>query len=115
MRVEHRKTGDPARGFTGPVLDYSCSSVCNDCRRCLHKGRVPRLALANGLWLGPVPPELESLQFVEKMLVARVRHMCAYVKVASGMRKMKANIVAFESPTSKILRVPFRGTCSFKT
>ena len=42
---------------------------------------------------------------MEKILVARVRHTCAYVKVASGMRKMKANVVAFESPMPKIYAV----------
>ena len=40
-----------------------------------------------------------------RSLVARVRHTCAYVKVASGMRKMIANVVAFESPTPKIYTV----------
>lgn len=40
--------------------------------------------------------------FVEKMLIARVRHTCAYVKVASGQRKMKANVVSFEAPVQKV-------------
>ena len=101
-RVERKETGDSIREFTGPVLDYSCSRVCNDCRACLRRGRVPCLALANGLWLGSVPTELKSLWFVEKMLIARVQHTCANVKVASGMQKMKANIVAFELPTPKV-------------
>ncbi len=34
--------------------------------------------------------------------MARVRHTCAFVKVSSGMRKMKANIVTFESLFAKI-------------
>src|SRR6266567_1063967 len=88
--------------YNGPVLDYSCSKICNDCRMSVRKGKVPRLALANGLWLGKVPDELKSLRFVEKLLIARVCHTCCYVKVASGMRKMKANIIAFESPIPKI-------------
>ena len=48
---------------------------------------------------------LKNLRYVEKILVARVRHTCAYVKVASGMRKMKANVVAFQSPTPKIYSI----------
>ncbi|KAF9534444.1 hypothetical protein CPB83DRAFT_866636 [Crepidotus variabilis] len=36
------------------------------------------------------------------MLIARVRHTCAYVKVASGQCKMKANVVAFEAPVQKV-------------
>ena len=53
----------------------------------VRKGKVPCLALANGLWLGKVPDELKSLRFVEKLLIAGVCHTCCYVKVASGMQK----------------------------
>src|SRR6202044_1391382 len=49
-----------------------------------RKGKVPRLALANGLWLGKVPEELKSLRFVEKILIARVRHTCSYSVLRSG-------------------------------
>ena len=101
-RVERTSDAKPVKEFKGPVLDYSCSAICEDCRVHVRKGKVPRLALARGLWLGNVPPVLGNLSFVEKLLVARVRHTCAFVKVASGMRKMKANIVAFESPIQKI-------------
>ncbi|KDR79829.1 hypothetical protein GALMADRAFT_18262, partial [Galerina marginata CBS 339.88] len=101
-RTERKQSNSPIREYTGPVLDYSCNRVCDDCRSTIRKGKVPRLALANGLWLGRVPDELKSLRFVEKLLIARVRHTCSYVKVASGMRKMKANIIAFESPIPKV-------------
>ena len=101
-RQERSTSTSPIKEFKGPVLDYSCSAICNNCRACVRKGRIPRLALANGLWIGKVPDVLKDLSFVEKLLIARVRHTCAFVKVASGMRKMKANIVAFESPVPKI-------------
>ena len=104
-RMERKLDGSPIREYKGPVLDYGCSSVCNGCRGDIRRGKVPRLALSNGLWLGAVPNVLKSLSFVEKLLVARVRHTCAFVKVASGMRKMKANIVAFESPIPKIYNI----------
>ena len=104
-RVERATNAKPVKEFKGPVLDYSCSTICDDCRAHVRQGKVPRLALARGLWLGKVPPVLCNLTFVEKLLVARVRHTCAFVKVASGMRKMKANIVAFESPVPKIYKI----------
>ena len=103
-RIE-RRTDTQIKEYTGPVLDYACSHICDTCRRDVRKGKVPRLALANNLWLGKVPNELKNLRFVEKLLIARVRHTCAYAKVASGMRKMKANVVAFESPIPKIYSV----------
>ena len=104
-RIERANNTMPIKDFKGPVLDYSCSLICDTCRADVRNGKVPRLALARGLWLGKVPPQLSCLTFVEKLLVAKVRHTCAFVKVASGMRKMKANIVAFESPVPKIYNI----------
>ena len=71
--------------YSGPVLDYSCNKICNECCMSIRKGKVPHLALAKGLWLGKVPDELKPLCFVEKLLIARIHHTCCYVKVASGM------------------------------
>ena len=99
-RQERSTSTSPIKEFKGPVLDYSCSAICNDCRSCVRKEKIPSFALANGLWIGKVPDVLKNLSFVENLLVARVCHTCAFVKV--GMRKMKANIVAFESPVPKI-------------
>ena len=103
--IERKDESSPVRECTGPVLDYSCNHVCDNCWGILRKARVPHLALANGLWLGKVPDELKSLCFIEKLLIAKVRHTCSYVKVASGMQKMKANIIAFESPIPKIYNI----------
>ena len=104
-RIERRNHSLPVREYSGPVLDYTCNKVCDHCRSSIRNGKIPRLALANNLWLGKVPEELKNLRFVEKLLIARVRHTCSYVKVASGMRKMKANIIAFESPIPKIYNI----------
>ena len=104
-RVERKCDAASIKEFKGPVLDYSCSTICDGCRSDVRRGKVLRLALARGLWLGKVPVVLDNLTFVEKLLVARVRHTCAFVKVSSGMRKMKANIVAFESPIQKIYKI----------
>ena len=101
-RVERKSSSVPLQEYKGPMLDYNCTMICNSCRGSIRNGKIPKLALANGLWIGDVPPQLKCLNFVEKMLVARIRHTCAYVKVASGMRKMTANVVAFQSPVPKV-------------
>ena len=84
------------------ALDYECNMICDGCSSALLKGKAPQHALAKGLWVGPIPHELSSLRFVEKLLIARVRHSACAIKVAMGMRKMKANVIAFESPTAQI-------------
>ena len=83
--VEWKTDDKKVHEYSGPVLDYSCRKICNDCCMSVRKGKVPRLALAKGLWLGKVPNELKSLCFVEKLLIAKVHHTCCYVKVASDM------------------------------
>ena len=104
-RLERSRADMPIRDYSGPALDYTYCHICNGCRKDIRKAKVPRLALANNLWLGKVPDQLKNLTFVEKILIARVKHTCAFVKVASGMHKMKANIVAFESPIPKIYNI----------
>lgn len=44
--------------------------LCLECFNALYHKRLPLLALANGLWLGDIPPELQELNTVEKLLVA---------------------------------------------
>ncbi|KAK0222292.1 hypothetical protein IW262DRAFT_1296858 [Armillaria fumosa] len=44
--------------------------ICLECLRSLTKMELPRLALANNMWLGHVPPELEILMLPERILVA---------------------------------------------
>ena len=100
-RVERKECSVPQREYKGPILDYNCSIICDSCRSSIRNSKIPKLALANGLWIGDVPPHLKCLNFVEKMLVARIQHTCAYVKVASGMRKMTANV----SPVPKVYKI----------
>ncbi|KAF9455954.1 hypothetical protein BDZ94DRAFT_1285958 [Collybia nuda] len=88
-RVERKSSTEPIREYKGPVLDYNCDKVCDDCRTCIRKGNIPKNALANGLWLGNVPDALANLNFVERL-------------VSSGMKKMVSHVVAFESPVPKI-------------
>ena len=100
--IECKTENEKVHEYSGPVLDYSCSKICNDCRMSVRKGKVPHLTLANGLWLGKVPDELKSLHFVEKLLIARVCHTRCYVKVASGMLKLKPNVIAFQSTIPEV-------------
>jgi hypothetical protein len=128
-RIERKdsKSSKPVQEYKGPVLDYRCNRVCDNCRKDLRKGQVPRNALAKGLWIGAVPDELSCLKFTERLLIARVRINSCFVRVAaSGLRKMTSHVIAFESPVPKvyhrlpppiedleeILAILFTGPCS---
>ncbi len=66
---------------------------------------MPSFALANGKWIGKVPDELQNLSYAEQLLIARVRHNRCLVRVSSGMRKMRANVISFANPTPKIYNI----------
>ena len=42
---------------------------------------MPRYAVANGLWLGPEPPELQDLIWIERKLVAQYRGYMAVARM----------------------------------
>jgi hypothetical protein len=87
-RKARYKSSDPVRELRGPVLAPGCNRVCSICIESLEKKKMPILALANGLWIGEIPDELQNLTYAEQLLIARVRHNRCIVKVSSGMSKM---------------------------
>jgi hypothetical protein len=99
------KSSDPVRELRGPILAPGCSRVCSICIEFLDKKKLPILALANGLWIGEIPDELQNLTYAEQLLIARVRHNRCIVKVSSGMSKMRANAISFSNPMPKIYNV----------
>ncbi len=72
-RKERRKETDPVESIDGPVIDLNCKIVCLDCAINVRRKKLPKKALANGLWIGDVPKELSDLTFAEQLLIARVR------------------------------------------
>ena len=52
--------------------------MCKECMSCLVKSKTPPLSLANGMWLGEIPPELKALTLPERILIARY-YPAAYV------------------------------------
>ena len=99
-RQERRKASDKIHEYP-LAMDHSCQQICNSCHAALCSGKIPRNALARGLWLGQVPEVLLNLCYVEKMLVAKIRHSSCAIRVASGMRKMKAHAISYQQLCQK--------------
>jgi len=104
-RKARSKSTDPVKELRGPILAPGCNKVCHICVESLEKGNIPTLALANGLWVGEIPDELQNLTYAEQLLIARVRHNRCIVQVSSGMFKMRANAISFSNPMPKIYNV----------
>ena len=103
-KKERHKISDDLQEYP-LAIDHSCKTICNSCHGSLRNGKIPKMALANGLWLGQVPDVLSSLRYFEKMLVARARHSLCSIRIASGMRKMKAHAISYQQPIPKIYNV----------
>lgn len=103
-RMEHKSEDDPVKPLPGPVLDTTCDSICTPCLTSLRKHKMPKNALARGLWVGQVPEELSCLTFAEKLLVARVRTNRYIVRVSSGLHKMSGNAIAYSMPVAKVYK-----------
>ena len=96
---------EPISELDGPVIDTSCGYICISCKDKVRHKKLPKFALARGLWLGEIPDELQQLSFAENLLIGKVRHNRCVVRVAKGMHKMIANAVTFEHPMQKIYTV----------
>ncbi|TFK60036.1 hypothetical protein BDN72DRAFT_736336, partial [Pluteus cervinus] len=101
-RVERLKDTSPIKEVEGPIIDHDCNYICSTCRESIYKGKRPKLSLANGLWIGKVPQVLQELTFMEKLLVARIRLNCCYVRVSSGFKKMVSHVISFEAPIARV-------------
>ncbi|KAJ7101103.1 hypothetical protein C8R44DRAFT_641734, partial [Mycena epipterygia] len=103
-RQQRFSSADPIVELPGPVLDDTCDSVCDECETALTTKNMPPFALANGFWIGNVPPQLKNLSFAEGMLIARIRHNRCLIRVSSGRAKMIANIIMFSNPILKVYK-----------
>ncbi|OBZ67369.1 hypothetical protein A0H81_12737 [Grifola frondosa] len=105
---------DDALANTTPILyrpavrgegHRTVMDVCEPCLDAVQRHKLPKHALANGLWLGDVPIELRCANFMERMLIARVRHNYFVAKVTKGQCKLCANAIMFSQPVARVLEV----------
>ena len=55
--------------------------MCFECLKSLERSVMPKLALANNLWIGDVPAELMDLTIPEQLLIARHYPRCYIFKL----------------------------------
>jgi hypothetical protein len=53
-------------------LSSGCATICEKCHDKLSSNKLRALSLANLMWLGDVPPELQCLTLPEQKLIALV-------------------------------------------
>ena len=86
------------------VLEAGCNIVCDSCLKYTSRSKMPPNAMANGLWLGDIPADLQDLTWAEQLLISKVRMNRFVVRVGSGRKKLNAHVIAFESPVAKVYK-----------
>ena len=89
--------------------------ICSECEVSLVKKKLPRLALANDLWIGQVPCELAALTIPEQLMIARHYPRCyvfklypreaAHLEAEQMQRGMKGNVSLFDVNTKEVVRM----------
>lgn len=69
------------------VLVAGCNIVCDSCLKYTSRSKMPPNAMANGLWLGDIPADLQDLTWAEQLLISKVRMNRFVVRVGSGRKK----------------------------
>jgi len=88
--------------------------VCKPCAFALQNGTTPRLALANGLWVGRVPVELRGLTWAEEKLIALAHvsvkiYKCRSRSVADDeavQRAIHSNVITFPTDAHVVKTLP---------
>jgi hypothetical protein len=83
-RKARYESSDSVKELKGPILAPHCSRVCFLCIESLDKKKMPTLALANGLWIGEIPDELQGLTYAEQLLIARVHHNRCHQEIGAA-------------------------------
>jgi len=68
-------------------------SICNSCHNCLFNNKMPKFALANGLWIQITPNLLPKLMRAEEVLI--VHNCCQTILIKlrySNKGRRKANM-----------------------
>ncbi|CAF1366873.1 unnamed protein product [Adineta steineri] len=84
--------------------------LCQKCSNGLSKEHIPKFSVANNMWLGDVPLELQGLTIPEEKLISLHRHNSCIIKLQSPFHSMataegalKSNCITFLQNTPNIV------------
>ncbi|CAF1185962.1 unnamed protein product [Adineta steineri] len=84
--------------------------LCQKCSNSLSKEQIPKFSVANNIWLGDIPVELQGLTIPEEKLISLHRHNSCIIKLQSPFHSMataqgalKGNCITFLQNTPNIV------------
>jgi hypothetical protein len=91
------------------IIDETSLSVCLSCQRSLQSGCLPPESLANYRWIGPVPPRLQDLTWIEELLIARAHLTGRIVRLqnrnSASHFSLKGHVILLPQDTTKLLNI----------
>jgi hypothetical protein len=76
--------------------------LCQKCHISLSKEKIPKFSVANNMWLGDTPKELQGLTIPEEKLISLYRHNSCIIKLQSPFHStttaqtaLKGNCITF--------------------
>ncbi|CAF3838431.1 unnamed protein product, partial [Adineta steineri] len=85
--------------------------LCQKCSNGLSNEQIPKFSVANNMWLGDVPLELQGLTIPEEKLISLHRHNSCIIKLQSPFHSMataqgalKGNCITFLQNTPNIVK-----------
>ena len=83
--------------------------ICHSCQRSLQSDTQPSESLANYRWIGPVPPQLQDLTWMEELLIARAHLTGRIVRLQNGNTtshfSLKGHVILLPQDTTKLLDI----------
>jgi hypothetical protein len=91
--------------YTSGLFQQNKVNMCTICQKChdaLSKEHIPKFSVANNMWLGNVPAELQGLTIPEEKLISLYRHNSCIIKLHSPFHStttaqaaLKGNCISF--------------------
>src|SRR5579859_7288698 len=91
------------------IIDAASLYVCHSCQKSLQAEVLPPESLANYRWIGPVPPELQDLTWMEELLIARA-HLTGHIvrlqdRNSASHFSLKGHVILLPQDTMKLLTI----------
>ena len=95
LPTQVRQFAQSAFSHLSPGFDFSQLWLCNSCRYIIDKGKVPNLAVCNGLQLDEIPPQLADLNLMEQRLISTAHCFMTIVALPKGQTAAKGMAITF--------------------
>lgn len=78
--------------------------ICHTCKKYLKLGKIPALAVVNGLEFPPKPPELNITEMEERLISPRIPFMQLMEKPRGGQKSLRGNVVNVPSDVNTTVK-----------